>query len=56
MYPIICVNSTTANIGVLYVKKISNTTQIIAVKISKMNNLLPIPTDGAFDFMILPFY
>lgn len=56
MYPIICVNSTTANIGVLYVKKISNTTQIIAVKMSMLNSLLPTSADGAFDFMILPLY
>ena len=53
MYPIICINSTTANIGVLYVKNISNTKQIIALKISMLNNISPIKIDFAFDFIIL---
>ena len=52
IYPIICINSMTANIGVLYVKNISNTKQIIAVKIRMLSSLSPINIDFALDFII----
>ena len=52
MYPIICINSMTANIGVLQVKNISNKKHVIPVIIRMLNNVLPIEIDFAFDFII----